>query len=70
MSEWIKVSRKRPPVDTSVIVWGPTYIHPCESAMDRSGEFYSTDSGACVSPRPTHWQPMPVPPHKAKASES
>lgn len=61
---WIKVSRKRPPVDQSVIIWGKSYIHPCEAAMDSSGMFYSPDSGSENAPHPTHWMPLPEPPNE------
>lgn len=63
MNDWILVSKRRPPFDQSVIVWAKSYVRPCEAAIDKSGRFYSPDSGCDVTPRPTHWVAFPSPPN-------
>lgn len=66
MGEWIKCSERLPPDGEKVLVWFPKNQHIEDAVFfEEDGALgYSLFDGECLmSESPTHWQPLPEPPH-------
>ena len=66
MSKWIKCSDRLPPDGEKVLVWFPGNKHIEDAVLfeERGSLRYSLFDGECLmGESPTHWQPLPEPPH-------
>jgi hypothetical protein len=50
------------PKDEEIVLWGPKWINPGAGCIADDGAAYEPMGGAELSPKPTHWQPLPQPP--------
>ena len=61
---WRKIDSHPKDDESEFLVWNPAYDFPTLVAWDQHGEqFYSPIGGETLTLRPTHWMPLPEPPH-------
>lgn len=61
---WRKIDSHPKDEETEFLVWGSDFEFPMAVAWDGfSDEFYLAIDGYSLELKPTHWMPLPEPPH-------
>jgi hypothetical protein len=61
---WRKIDSHPRDETVDFLVWGPNFEFPMAVAWDEfSDEFYLPIGGYSLELKPTHWMPLPEPPH-------
>jgi hypothetical protein len=69
MAGWISADDRKPPLETPVLVWNGRWCRVCETRDQYGRSFFDCRTNQHVIPKPTHWMPLPEPPHDLQSND-